>query len=331
VLSELTGETVRLLATRPYEARYAAAPGPCACCLLQTPDQASRVLVLLEPALAARLAARLLRRIPPAVDPVAPVPDCIQGAVAALALTAARRLGTEQPLTWGASGAAALQARSTMGPEAIALDFTVLLSDEAFVVTVLIDPAVRSAPPPFDREALRAMGCVPLTLRLVAGQVCADAALVGSLRVGDVLMPGEGLGIRQANGSLVGEGVLCTTGGDTGLRVKLIDSGEVVLVGGLMSADVDTALQAGGERDVAEVLGPAPVVVRVELGQVSMTAQQWAELRPGDIVATGQRLGERAVLRIAGRQVARGELVDLVGELGVRIHELSRQYSGEKP
>ncbi len=66
----------------------------------------------------------------------------------------------------------------------------------------------------------------------------------------------------------------------------------------------------------------APLVVRVELGVVTMTAREWARLRPGDVIETGRRIAEPVVLRIAGRAVAKGELVDIEGELGVRIREL---------
>jgi flagellar motor switch/type III secretory pathway protein FliN len=66
----------------------------------------------------------------------------------------------------------------------------------------------------------------------------------------------------------------------------------------------------------------SPVVVRVEVGSVSFTAREWAELRPGDVIEMGIGLAEPVVLRIAGCEVARGELVNVDGELGVRIREL---------
>jgi flagellar motor switch/type III secretory pathway protein FliN len=78
--------------------------------------------------------------------------------------------------------------------------------------------------------------------------------------------------------------------------------------------------------DVNETLADAaleaPVVVRVELGAVSMAASDWARLRPGDVIETGRRVAEPVLLRIAGRVVARGELCDVDGEVGVRVREL---------
>jgi flagellar motor switch/type III secretory pathway protein FliN len=57
------------------------------------------------------------------------------------------------------------------------------------------------------------------------------------------------------------------------------------------------------------------------MGAVTMPAREWAGLAPGDVIALGKRVSEPVVLRVAGLEVARGELVDIEGELGVRIRE----------
>jgi flagellar motor switch protein FliM len=73
---------------------------------------------------------------------------------------------------------------------------------------------------------------------------------------------------------------------------------------------------------LTDVLLETPVVVRVELGAVSMSAREWARLGSGDVIETGQRIAEPVVLRIAGREVGRGELVNVDGQVGVRIQKL---------
>jgi flagellar motor switch/type III secretory pathway protein FliN len=83
--------------------------------------------------------------------------------------------------------------------------------------------------------------------------------------------------------------------------------------------DAETKAQGALESAVLD----APVVVRVEVGAVSLAARQWAALKPGDVLQTGCRIAEPVTLRIAGREVARGDLVSVEGELGVRIRELS--------
>jgi flagellar motor switch/type III secretory pathway protein FliN len=79
---------------------------------------------------------------------------------------------------------------------------------------------------------------------------------------------------------------------------------------------------SGTDETLTGMALDAPLVVRVEVGSVTLTARDWAALRPGDVLETGLRLSEPAVLRVAGREVARGELVSIDGELGVRIHEI---------
>jgi flagellar motor switch/type III secretory pathway protein FliN len=131
-----------------------------------------------------------------------------------------------------------------------------------------------------------------------------------------------------------GRAVLVAAEGSRGAWADLPPDGRIVL--GEATAELpfdadgfeDTMSDA---NDVNETLTDAaldaPVVVRVELGVVSLSARRWAELRPGDVLETGQPLGEAVVLRIAGRAVARGELVDVDGQVGVRVREVFGQSS----
>jgi flagellar motor switch/type III secretory pathway protein FliN len=59
------------------------------------------------------------------------------------------------------------------------------------------------------------------------------------------------------------------------------------------------------------------------VGSVTLTAREWAALSPGDVVETGLRIAGPVVLRVAGQEVGRGELVSVDGELGVRIRHLT--------
>ena len=63
----------------------------------------------------------------------------------------------------------------------------------------------------------------------------------------------------------------------------------------------------------------APVIVRVELGAVEMSAREWASLRAGDVVTVGARVGAPVLLRAGSRELGTGELVDIDGEVGVRV------------
>ena len=74
-----------------------------------------------------------------------------------------------------------------------------------------------------------------------------------------------------------------------------------------------------GKDALSESMSDVPIVVRVEIGTAQMPAREWAKLGTGDVVTLGKRIGEHVVFRIAGEEVARGEHVEVEGEIGVRI------------
>ena len=62
-----------------------------------------------------------------------------------------------------------------------------------------------------------------------------------------------------------------------------------------------------------------PVTLTVELGRVNLTLEPLAELKPGDVIELGRHSREPVELTSNGRLVARGELVLIDTELGVRV------------
>ena len=75
---------------------------------------------------------------------------------------------------------------------------------------------------------------------------------------------------------------------------------------------------------LVDAVGEIPVIVRVEIGEARMAAREWASLERGDVVALGRRVGQPVVLRVGGVPVATGELVQIDGDVGVRIVERIR-------
>jgi len=66
----------------------------------------------------------------------------------------------------------------------------------------------------------------------------------------------------------------------------------------------------------------AHLELTVQLGTTALSLRQIGELAPGAIVALGRPLAGPFEVRAAGRLIGRGELVDVDGELGVRIVSL---------
>jgi type III secretion system YscQ/HrcQ family protein len=65
-----------------------------------------------------------------------------------------------------------------------------------------------------------------------------------------------------------------------------------------------------------------PVTLVVELGRVNLSLGRLADLRPGDVVELGRHSREPIELTSGGRLVARGELVQIDTELGVRVTQV---------
>lgn len=69
-------------------------------------------------------------------------------------------------------------------------------------------------------------------------------------------------------------------------------------------------------------LDAVTVEVSVEIAHAERTVGEVASWRPGAVLEFSTPLGEPCVVRAGGRTVARGELVDVDGRVGVRVTEL---------
>jgi flagellar motor switch protein FliN/FliY len=65
-----------------------------------------------------------------------------------------------------------------------------------------------------------------------------------------------------------------------------------------------------------------PVTLTVELGRVSLPLHRLADLKPGDVLELGRHAHEPVELTSGGRLIARGELVQVDTELGVRVTQV---------
>jgi flagellar motor switch protein FliN/FliY len=79
----------------------------------------------------------------------------------------------------------------------------------------------------------------------------------------------------------------------------------------------------GGE--VRTDLGPlrdVPVELAVEIGRTRMTIGETLELRPGSIVSLDRLAGEPVDLLVNGKRIARGEVVAIDEEFGLRLTDV---------
>jgi flagellar motor switch/type III secretory pathway protein FliN len=287
----------------------------------EVPGQA---LLEVEVALAAAVAARATRRPPVALAKVdAPPSPALSGAVAAVIAAAARRAYDGRALRVLAAGSAPALALP-VDSEVTAVELTVLLGEEAYGARVLL-AAVRGAPlPAWSARTLASLGPLPLALPVVACAAASTAGDVASLRAGDVWLPGSWpLETGRDGAELLGPVTLAAPSATSGVRARLVGGGRLVLSGEVDALSAEVGMTGpDGTTPVIDAIGEVPVVVRVEIGEATLPAREWAALGKGDVVTLGKRVGDRVVLRVGGVPVARGELVSVEGEVGVRIAEV---------
>jgi flagellar motor switch protein FliN len=79
------------------------------------------------------------------------------------------------------------------------------------------------------------------------------------------------------------------------------------------------AVPTPSEPSAVSASADVPVTLVVELGRISLPLHRLAELKPGEILELGRHAKEPVELTSGGRLVARGELVQIDTELGVRL------------
>ena len=79
--------------------------------------------------------------------------------------------------------------------------------------------------------------------------------------------------------------------------------------------------QPSASSGTPSAAGPldVPVTLTVELGRVNLTLTQLADLKPGDVVELNRHSRAPVELTSNGRLVARGELILIDTDLGVRV------------
>jgi flagellar motor switch/type III secretory pathway protein FliN len=278
-----------------------------------------------EPELAVNLLSRALRR-PIALSPQAALDDSLAGAFSAVVLELARRSGAQGALHLLESSEARDKASDVF------VEATALVAGTPYQVVLGLGlPELE----PRRAVSLATLGELPVSVPVVIGIGLAERAALVDFTPGNAWFPGDGLWLA-ANGE--GPVALAAASRDEGVSAALSRDGKIVIRGESVALPFDagdtlgdsgrdvpvTESEKGDSSKLTEAVLDSPVVVRIEMGAVSMTAREWAELGPGDVIETGRRIAEPVILRVAGREVARGELVSLEGELGVRIRELVR-------
>jgi flagellar motor switch protein FliN/FliY len=82
------------------------------------------------------------------------------------------------------------------------------------------------------------------------------------------------------------------------------------------------AVGAGSDGADLRRLHDVPVELAVEIGRTRMTIGQTLDLRPGSVVSLNRLAGEPVDLLINGKPIARGEVVVIDEEFGLRVTDV---------
>lgn len=280
--------------------------------------EANRFVVFVDSGLAATAVMRTMKRQPPRViDPARTPSKALAGAFAAI-LVAASRAG-RRPLRVEWCGDALDISAAAMPAQMMGVHALTIVDDDVHETHLYLSEHFLSASPnsSFTSADLIALGDLPIALRIVASAATAPRREVESLRNGDVWLP-ETFLTRALTGHFSGDVVLAAPTSDRGVRARLADDGSLVLLEG-----AEEMTMAGEEDAIVGNTGDAPLVVRVEVGSVTLTAREWSALKAGDVITTKNKISDPVILRVGGIEVARGELVSVDGHIGVRIESRS--------
>lgn len=188
-------------------------------------------------------------------------------------------------------------------------------------------PELDASPAMSPTEVLFSLGETPLSLPLVIAAGRARAADLANLGLGDVVVV-EGFRGAALVAPDATSGIRVTRDGEEKIRVEA-DRAELAAAAppadaeGVMSDDGATLQLPALEESahLAEHLAELPLAVRIEVGSATLSAREWAALAVGDVLVLDRRVGDAVTLRIGGKALARGELVEVDGAIAVRITE----------
>ncbi|MCC6876634.1 MAG: FliM/FliN family flagellar motor switch protein [Sandaracinaceae bacterium] len=309
-----------------WDALWPPSPDPIAGAFLAGPGSARAALVL-DPALAGVLLHRALRGAGPGAPLVGRATELERGvlgyAIARLLASTPWRLAAL--LTSPAALRAALPERVVCWPARVGIDAL----QSRFEIWTGVEIA---APPAREARIGRALAGVELEVAVLAGTAVLDAATLATLVPGDIVVPDDcelvlhdgrarGAVTLRIAGSRVW-GARCRWQGGEALEwVGRADTPAMPSTRARLEREKQESMKNEEQQSFLSAAGDAPVEIAVELARFELRLSELASLAPGELIVTGARIGERVALRAGKRVLAYGELVDVDGEVGVRVLE----------
>ncbi|WP_238016257.1 flagellar motor switch protein FliN [Dactylosporangium sp. AC04546] len=147
----------------------------------------------------------------------------------------------------------------------------------------------------------------------------AAAATVGPVVVdpGEVLEPADAMGQVVAAG-----GILVPLAAEDGTVHAMVGLAVAAEVTGGDGEPADAPPGRGGARPAFDLLHDVEMEVTAELGRTRMSVRELLSLAPGAVIELDRAAGGPADLLVNGRLIARGEVVVIDENFGIRITEI---------
>jgi flagellar motor switch protein FliN/FliY len=229
--------------------------------------------------------------------------------------------------------------QSATEPSAAAVDATVSAAAAAAGAlpvagqVTLDDPAAGPVAPPAGETvgiAASLVGDVTGTLVLVVG-----ADVLAALREGPLgaLDPVAGmqptldaaataLGARAESATAVDAAQVLAQAGSRDVSVRLVSGGAHVATLLAVVSPAAPTRTAGSSANGLDLLRDVEMEVTVEIGRTRMTVRELLALTPGTVVELDRAAGSPADLLVNGTLLARGEIVVVDEDFGIRITEI---------
>ena len=212
------------------------------------------------------------------------------------------------------------------------------------LITKVFASAPVAGPPTREELAymtklLPSLGELTVTGRVEAATLDLKPDDIASLEVGDIIILENHQLTKSASGLEGVAFIRLGTGQNGGLQGRLVNDGEQsrieILEITIQEQPPEGAMVREGEEagDAAAAAGdnigethgllrdvPAPVVV--ELGRIKLSAAQVTRLKTGQIIRLPRGPNDPVDLVVNGKLFARGELIEVDGELGVRLQQV---------
>lgn len=184
-----------------------------------------------------------------------------------------------------------------------------------------------------ERVAIRSLHALGVTLVARAGLATLPLSSVHELGLGDIVVLDE-CALTRAGDHWRGQVYAGLHGSRNHLQCALEEQGLRVEQRGeakestMSTGHIHKAGDTTGTIDAASSLGnDAPIELSIEIARFSLSLGELQRLQVGDVLSTGRRIGERVRVSVGGQTFAEGELVDVEGEVGVRLTSFAQPLS----